>query len=115
MTTGVHDEHIAGAAPAIQGRLTAIRAEIHRLVPGAEECISYRMPAFRQGKVFFYYAAFKQHIGIYPPVKEPAGLIAELAPWRGPKGNLAFPHKEPLPLDLIGRTALALAAQYAKG
>ena len=38
--------------------------------------------------------------------------FAGLAPWRGPKGNLSFPHKEPLPLELIGRAAAALAAQY---
>lgn len=64
--------------------------------------------------MFFYVAAFKNHLGIYPPVKEPAELVEELARWRGPKGNLAFPHAEPLPLDLIGRVAEALAAQYAQ-
>ena len=84
-------------------------------MPDAVRCIGYQMPAFRMGRIFFYFAAFKNHIGIYPPVRDPA-LVEELARWRGPKGNLIFPLKEPLPIDLIGRTAvaLALAQEYEK-
>jgi len=40
-------------------------------------------------------------------------LIAETAAFRGPKGNLAFPYAQELPVGLIGRVAVALAAQYA--
>jgi len=42
-----------------------------------------------------------------------ADLIARLAPYRGPKGNLIFPHTQTLPLDLIGEVAEQLARQYA--
>lgn len=111
------DAHAAlfdGLASEMRTRLEAIRAEAERRVPGAERCVAYKMPALKQGRVFFYFAAFKQHIGIYPPVTQPAALVEELARWRGPKGNLSFPHAEPLPLDLIGRVAEALAAQYAE-
>jgi len=102
------------ATPEIRLRLEAIQALVEQQVPGAERCVSYGMPAFRLGKVFFYFAAFKKHIGIYPPVKEPLALVEELAAYRGPKGNLSFPHSEPLPLDLIGRVAEALANQYGR-
>ena len=71
------------------------------------------MPAFRRGKVFFYFAAFKRHIGIYPPLHDDAALVAELEPFRGPKGNLSFPLDQPLPLELIGRVAEALHRQYS--
>lgn len=108
-----HESYFNAAAPEARGRLDAIQALVERLVPDAERCVSYGMPAFRRGKVFFYYAAFKKHIGIYPPLREPAELVAVLAAYRGPKGNLSFPHAEPLPLDLIGRVAEALAGQYA--
>jgi uncharacterized protein YdhG (YjbR/CyaY superfamily) len=109
-----HAESLAAAYPDIRRRLEDIRTAAERAVPGTERCIAYKMPALRKGRVFIYFAAFKHHIGIYPPVNEPAGLVEELAPWRGPKGNLSFPHKEPLPLDLIGRVAGALARQYSR-
>jgi uncharacterized protein YdhG (YjbR/CyaY superfamily) len=72
------------------------------------------MPAFRLGRTFFYFAAFKKHIGIYPPVTDDQQLISELAPFRNEKGNLAFPYDQDLPLTLIGRVATALAIQYGK-
>lgn len=114
MTFVTHEEYFATIDAPARARLEQIRAEVERLVPGAERCISYAMPAFRKGRVFFYFAAFKKHVGIYPPVQGPAALVAELAPWRGPKGNLIFPHSADLPLALIGRVAVALAQDYAK-
>lgn len=109
-----HESFFLTASPEARLRLEAIQALVERKVHGAERCVSYGMPAFRLGKVFFYFAAFKKHIGIYPPVNEPLALIEELAAFRGPKGNLSFPHGEPLPLELIGRVAEALANQYQR-
>lgn len=108
-----HEAWFAAVPQAARERLVQIQAEVERRVPGAARCIAYQMPAFRRGKVFFYFAAFKRHIGVYPPVIDDAALIDATAPYRGPKGNLAFPLDEPLPLDLIGRVAEALAARYA--
>ena len=107
-----HAALFARAAPAVRERLEAIQRAVEAEVPGAERHVGYGMPAFRKGRVFFYFGAFKHHIGIYPPVSAPADLVEALTPFRGPKGNLAFPLKDPLPLDLIGRVARALAAQY---
>ncbi len=70
------------------------------------------MPAFKVGRTFFYFAAFRNHIGVYPPVTRDAALIEETSAYRGPKGNLSFPHSEELPLALIAKVAAALAAQY---
>jgi len=109
-----HDDYLATVAPQVRPLLDVIRAQVERVVPDAERCISYRMPAYRKGKVFFYFAAFRKHVGVYPPVTDPA-LLEELAPWRGPKDNLIFPLNEPLPIDLIGRAAAALAGQYGNG
>lgn len=108
-----HEEHFALAGPEVRERLEKVQAVVERRVPDAERCIGYAMPAFRQRKVFFYFAAFRNHIGVYPPVKGPAALLMALAPYRGPKGNLIFPHKDPLPIELIGDVAAALAKQYA--
>ena len=108
-----HEDYFATLTPEVRVLMERIQAEIERVVPDAERCISYQMPAFRKGKVFLYFAAFKKHIGVYPPV-EALALVAELTPYRGPKGNLIFPLSQPLPIDLIGRTAAALAAQYGR-
>lgn len=108
------DEYLAATAPEVRDVLEQIRRRALAAVPDATECISYQMPALKRKKVFFYYAAFKQHVGIYPPVKGDAALAAELAPFRGPKGNLQFPLAAPMPYDLIARVAAALAAESAE-
>lgn len=107
------DEYIDAADPRAGEALRALRQAVRAAVPDASECISYQMPALRHDRVFFYFAAFTKHIGVYPPVDDPA-LVVELARYRGPKGNLQFPLDEPVPCDLIARVAQALARQYAR-
>ena len=112
-TFATHEEYIAAAAEELQPILRSIQDEVERAVPQATRCVSYNLPAYRAGKVFFYFAAFKQHIGIYPPVRWDETLIEELAPFRNEKGNLRFPLSKPIPLELIGRVARALAREIA--
>jgi uncharacterized protein YdhG (YjbR/CyaY superfamily) len=106
-----HEACFATLPPGSRRLLAQVQAAVEAAVPGAARCIGYQMPAYRCGKVFIYFAAFKKHIGIYPPVRDDAALVAELQPYRGPKGNLSFALDAPLPLALIGRVAAALAAQ----
>jgi uncharacterized protein YdhG (YjbR/CyaY superfamily) len=80
--------------------LQKTRQSIRRAAPEAHEAISYRMPAFVQNGVLIYFAAFKDHIGLYPSVEDP-DLRLEAAPYAGPKGNLQFPLAEPIPFSLI--------------
>ena len=108
------DEYIASCEPEVRGILRSIRNVVRDLVPSAHETISYRIPAFKQDKVFFYFAAFKKHIGVYPPVKRDRQLLRQLKRYRGEKGNLRFPLSEPMPLELIGRIARALAREYGR-
>ncbi|MGE4244112.1 iron chaperone [Ramlibacter sp.] len=105
------DEYVAASDPGVQEILATIRKRVAAAIPDAAECIGYQMPAFRRKKVFFYFAAFKKHIGVYPPLHDPA-LDAELVRYRGPKGNLQFPLSEPMPFELIARVARSLATQY---
>jgi uncharacterized protein YdhG (YjbR/CyaY superfamily) len=99
------DDYIAAQVPAVQPILQNIRAIVREEAPDAKEAISYRIPAFLQGGALFYFAAFKKHIGIYPPVSGDAALLEALAPYRGPKGNLSFPLAEAMPYELIRRVA----------
>jgi uncharacterized protein YdhG (YjbR/CyaY superfamily) len=106
------DEYLAAAADQSRPILELIRSTVRMAVPDATECISYQMPALRLKKVFFYYGAFRHHIGIYPPVKGAPKLEAELERFRGPKGNLIFPLNKPIPYALIERVAETLAAEH---
>jgi uncharacterized protein YdhG (YjbR/CyaY superfamily) len=107
-----HEDYFNSASPNALPLLISIQAKVADLLPNASHCISYNMPAFKEKRVFFYFAAFKNHIGIYPPVTLDNALIQELAPYRGAKGNLSFPINKPLPVDLIGRVAIALHQEY---
>ena len=107
------DQYLATTQPPAREILEQVRQLIKTRVPEATETISYQMPAFRRGKIFIYFAAFKTHIGIYPPVKGDTNLLAALAPYRGPKGNLKFPLNEPMPYDLIEQVVDQLLLEYA--
>jgi len=50
-----------------------------------------------------YFAAFKRHIGLFPPVAGDARLARAIAPYAGEKGNLRFPLDQPIPYRLIER------------
>ena len=97
------DEYIAAFSPEVQSILEKIRLTIRKAAPEAEEKISYQMPAFALGGDLIYFAAFKNHIGIYPPVRGDEKLNRELSRYRGDKGNLKFPLDEPIPYALIDR------------
>jgi uncharacterized protein YdhG (YjbR/CyaY superfamily) len=111
-TPGTIDEYIAASPPDVQSILNKIRLTIREAAPQAEERISYRMPAFFQDGVLIYFAAFKNHIGIYPPVRGDAALDKKLARYRGEKGNLQLPLDEPIPYDLIRRIVKLKVKQH---
>lgn len=94
------DAYIASAPAPVQPILQRIRDTVRKTAPMAEERISYRMPAYFLGGVLVYFAAFKSHIGLFPPVRDKS-LKSLVAPYAGPKGNLQFPLSEPIPYGLI--------------
>lgn len=107
------DGYIEAASPEARPVLAEIRQLVERVVPDATPTISYQIPAFRRERVFIYFAAFKSHIGIYPPLQGDDALEPDLLPYRGEKGNLRFPLSKPVPYALIERVVEALAQQYA--
>jgi uncharacterized protein YdhG (YjbR/CyaY superfamily) len=107
--------YLSQCEPAARARLKRIRAIVRKVAPQAEEFLSYRMPAYRHHGVLLYMAAFKQHIGLYPPLRGDAALLKALARFAGPKGNLKFPLAEPMPYALIERLVkLRLKQNLAK-
>jgi len=104
-------EYIEGLPPGSARAVRRIRTLVRKQVPGCKEAISYGIPAFSNPRIFMYCAAFKSHIGIYPPVRNDAKLIKQLKPYANAKGNLRFPLAEPMPYLLIARVAKALARE----
>ncbi|MDF2628177.1 MAG: hypothetical protein K0R39_2008 [Symbiobacteriaceae bacterium] len=108
------DAYIAEFPPDIQQVLQELRALIRATAPEATETISYSMPTFDLDKKHLvHFAAFKQHIGLYPT---PSGIEAfqeELAPYKTSKGAVQFPLGQPLPIDLIRRIVAYRVAESA--
>lgn len=101
------DEYIATFNGAHAEGLQAIRAAILAAVPGAEEVISYQLPAFRYHGWIFYISAHKDHFSLSCPPPYPSfeAFEAELAGYKKSKSALRIPMNQPLPLGLIGRMA----------
>ncbi len=97
------DEYIAGCPPEAQATLQKIRLTIRTAAPDAEETIRYQMPTFTLKGNLVYFAAFKTHIGFYPPTTGPEKFKKALAPYEGAKGSLRFPLDQPIPFDLISQ------------
>ena len=97
------DEYIAAFSPEVRAILEKVRLTISNAAPGAQETISYQIPAFTLSGALVYFAAFKNHIGFYPPVKGDARLEEAISSYAGEKGNLRFPLDQPIPYALIER------------
>ncbi len=99
----------------VQQALRQVRQAIRDAAPEAIEAISYKMPAFKMNGVLVYFAAWKKHIGLYPPVTGDKAIEKAVAPYAGKKGNLQFPLNEPMPIGLIRRiVALRVKQDTAK-
>ena len=90
------DEYIAAFSPEVQAILERIRLAIAKAAPEVQESISYRIPTFTLSGALVYFAAFKKHIGFYPPVRGDAGSEKAVAPYAGEKGNLRLRVKQNL-------------------
>ncbi|MBM4088922.1 MAG: hypothetical protein FJ276_05740 [Planctomycetes bacterium] len=108
------DEYIARFPDDVRVVLENVRATIRTAAPEAKETISYQMPAFMQHGILVYFAAWQNHIGLYPPVSGDEALEQAVARYAGPKGNLQFPLDEPIPYALIARIAKSRVKQDAE-
>lgn len=99
------DAYLADLAEPQRRTLGRLRADILALLPEAQECISYGMPAFRvEGKVIAGFAAFKKHLSYLPHSGSVLPALADdLADYTMTKGSLHFPLDRPLPRALVSK------------
>ena len=90
-----------------------MRKRILKVVPGAEEVISYGMPAFKvNGSVVAGLLANKSHVGYYPfSGSVLANFSADLHKYSHTKSALHIPLNKPLPQTLIAKLIKARISQ----
>ena len=95
------EEYIGGFPNDVQEILEKIRMTIQKAAPDAKEKISYAMPTFDQNGIVVYFAAFKNHIGLYALPTGHEAFKEEFSSYKSGKGSVQFPFNKPIPYDLI--------------
>ncbi|HSC73588.1 MAG TPA: DUF1801 domain-containing protein [Gaiellaceae bacterium] len=97
------DRYLAGLDEPERRTLDAVRRSILSVVPDAEQCISYGMPAFKvEGKTVAGFAAFKNHLSYLPHSGSVLATLADdVARYETSKGALQFAIDKPLPKQLV--------------
>jgi uncharacterized protein YdhG (YjbR/CyaY superfamily) len=105
------DAYIARHPAEVRPVLQRVRRIIRKALPGAEEAISYQIPAYKvHGQYVVYFAGWKHHWSLYPVTElVRAALGPELASYEVSKGTVRFPLAEPVPARLVERIVRQLA------
>jgi uncharacterized protein YdhG (YjbR/CyaY superfamily) len=97
----------------VQAILKKIRSTIRKAAPEATEAISYQIPTFKlNNKNLIHFAAFKNHVSVYPAPRSAPEFETELAKYKGGKGTIRFPLDEKVPFEMISRIALYLVTTH---
>lgn len=116
-TPGAFDTYLEGLEISKRVVLEKMRKTIHSTVPGAEECISYGLPAFRlNGKLLVAIGATAKHCAFYPMSGTTVAAFAErLADFDTSKGTIRFQPDHPLPATLVRQIVKARIGEINAG
>lgn len=97
------DRYLATLDEPKRSTLEALRRSILEVVPEAEQCISYGMPAFNvRGKTVAGFAAFKHHLSYLPHSGSVLPALGDdVDQFEQTKGSLHFAIDKPLPKRLV--------------
>ena len=102
------DDYVAALTPGQREQFERIRRIVRSIVPDAEGTISYQIPTFKhRGKYLIYFAAFKDHMSVYPTV----GAVEAT---EGTKGTFRFTEDEPVPEEVV-RAIVARRLELIEG
>lgn len=108
------DIYLENATPSQRNVLQHIREVIHELIPETEEAIAYAMPTFRyKGKNIVHFAAFKNHMSLFPTPEPIDALKERLKEFKTSKGTIQFSESNPIPDDLL-RDLIAASFEKVK-
>lgn len=103
MTGNEIDRYIEAAPKRAQAKLVELRRIIRAAAPDATETMSYRMPAYKLGRILVYFAAFEDHVSLFPTPSGVAAFEERLGRYEHSKGTIQFPLDQPLPAALVRR------------
>jgi uncharacterized protein YdhG (YjbR/CyaY superfamily) len=95
------DEYIETRPKDVRAKLQRIRTTIRRAAPHAEEGIRYQIPTFILHGNLISFAAYKDHIGLYPAPEGSATFNCQIAPYRAARSTVRIPLDKPIPYSLI--------------
>lgn len=107
------DDYLANVKGEKRAALDRLRKTIRAIIPNAEECISYRIPAFRlDGRIAAGFAATKKGCSYFPFSGSTLRTLAsDLKGYRGTKSSLHFDPAKPLPTALVRKLIKARIAE----
>jgi len=111
------DRYLAALEEPKRSTLEELRSSILKVVPEAEQCISYGMPAFKvSGKTVAGFAAFKRHLSYLPHSGSVlSALPDDVSGYETSKGALRFAIDEPLPERLVKKLVTARLRELGFG
>ena len=95
------DAYIAGFPEEVRAILEKIRGIVKAAAPEAEEAIKYQIPTFVLNGNLVHFAAFENHIGLYPTPSGIEQFKDALSKYKNAKGSVQFPLDAPIPYPLI--------------
>jgi uncharacterized protein YdhG (YjbR/CyaY superfamily) len=108
------DDYLAPLDPIERDALQKLRRDVHAAAPGAIECISYGIPAFRlNGRMLVAFGAAAKHVSFYPGAVV-QDFKALLKGYSTSKGTLRFDPEKPLPATLVRKLVMAGIARMPK-
>lgn len=89
------NEYLQNATSPQKAEYERIKSIVKKLVPKAEEVISYGIPTFKyKGKYLIYFSVAKSHMSVYP-------TLGKVKPTKGTKGTFRFTEDKPVPEAVI--------------
>ena len=109
------DAYLAALSDDKRAALEKVRKAIKAAAPGAEECVSYGLPAFRlNGRVLVAFGATTKHCAFYPMSSSTVDAHKdELTGYETSKGTVRFQADHPLPAALVRKLVKARVAENA--
>ena len=109
-------EYISKAPREAKAKLREMRATIKKAAPNAREGIKWSMPAFYDKRILVMFAAFKNHVSLFPTGSAIKAFTNDIKKYKTAKGTIQFPFDKPLPKVLIRKiTAYRLKESSEKG
>ena len=100
------EEYILNQPEKAQPLLKEINETIRAAIPDTMEKISWSMPTYWKKRNLIQFAAFKNHVGLYPGPEAVEKIADRLTGYQTQKGTIRLPYDQPLDRELVAEIAV---------